>query len=138
MATTVLDGLDEVRAAVGRHLGHSEWLEITQERVDLFADATGGDQRGSVAPGYLTVSLSNLFLPQIVEVRGVSMGVNYGTGTIRFPVPVPVGSRLRGGAELVEVEEIAGGVQTLMRITIEVEGRDEPACVIDSISRWIA
>ena len=152
-AATVLDGLDEVRAAVGRHLGWSEWLEITQDRVDLFADATGDHQWIHVDPerakaespfgwpiahGYLTLALSNLFLPQIVEVRGVSMGVNYGTGKIRFPAPVPVGSRVRGGAELVEVDEIAGGVQTLMRITIEVEGGAKPACVIDSLSRWMA
>ena len=133
MAATVLDGLDEVRAAVGRHLGYSAWLEISQERVDRFAEATG-----QMDLGYLTVSLSNLFLPQIVEVRGVAMGVNYGTGKVRFPAPVPVGSRVRGGAELAEVEEVAGGVQTLMRITIEVEGGTEPACVIDSLSRWMA
>ncbi len=153
MAVTVLDGLDEVRAAVGRHLGYTDWLEITQERVNLFAEATGDHQwihvdverakaespfGGPIAHGYLTVSLSNLFLPQIVSVQGVSMGVNYGTDKIRFPAPVPVGSRIRGGAELVEVTEINGGVQTLIRITIEIEGGTKPACVIDSLSRWLA
>ena len=151
-AQTVLNGLDEVRAAVGRHLGHSEWLEITQDRVDLFADATGDHQwihvdpqraaagpfGGPIAHGYLTLSLSNLFLPQIVEVRGVSMGVNYGTEKVRFPAPVLVGSRIRAGAELVEATEVAGGVQTLIRITIEIEGGSKPACVIDSLSRWYA
>jgi len=153
MATTVLDGLDAVRAAAGKHLGYSDWLEITQDRVDRFADATGDHQwihvdperaraespfGGPIAHGYLTVSLSNLFLPQIVEVRGVSMGVNYGTDKVRFPAPVPVGSRVRGGAELVEVTDIPGGVQTLIRITVEIEGGTKPACVIDSLSRWLA
>ena len=152
-AATVLDGLDEVRAAAGHHLGHSDWLAITQERVNQFAEATGDHQwihvdverakaespfGGPIAHGYLTVSLSNLFLPQIVEVRGVSMGVNYGTDKVRFPSPVPVGSRVRGGAELIDVTEISGGVQTLIRITIEVEGAPKPACVIDSLSRWLA
>jgi len=124
MATTVLDGLDAVRAAAGKHLGYSDWLEITQDRVDRFADATGDHQwihvdperaraespfGGPIAHGYLTVSLSNLFLPQVVEVRGVSMGVNYGTDKVRFPAPVPVGSRVRGGAELVEVTTSPAG-----------------------------
>jgi acyl dehydratase len=152
MAHTVLDGLDEVRAAVGRHLGYSDWLEISQERVNEFAQATGDHQwihvdveratggpfGGPIAHGYLTLSLSNLFLPQIVEVTGVSMGVNYGTDKVRFPSPVPVGSRVRGGAEMVEATEVNGGVQTLIRITIDVEGAPKPACVIDSLSRWFA
>jgi acyl dehydratase len=153
MAITVLDGLDAVRAAVGRDLGATDWIEITQARVNEFADATGDHQwihvdperaaaespfGGPIAHGYLTLALSNLFLPQIVEVRGVSMGVNYGTDKVRFPAPVPVGSRVRGRAELVEATEIAGGLQTLMRITIEVEGGMKPACVIDSLSRWMA
>jgi acyl dehydratase len=152
MAHTVLDGLDEVRGAVGRHLGYSDWLEISQERVNQFAEATGDHQwihidveraksgpfGGPIAHGYLTLSLSNLFLPQIVEVTGVSMGVNYGTDKVRFPAPVQVGSRVRGGAEMIEATEVTGGVQTLIRITIEVDGAAEPACVIDSLSRWFA
>ena len=113
MAQTVFDGLDEVRAAVGRDLGNSDWLEITQERVNQFAEATGDHQwihvdperaaagpfGGTIAHGYLTLSLSNAFLPEIVEVRGVPMGVNYGTGKVRFPAPVPVGSRMRRRAD---------------------------------------
>lgn len=152
MAVTVLDGLDEVRAAVGRHLGYSDWVLVDQERVDRFAEATGDHQwihvdvaraiaespfGGPIAHGYLTLALSNLFLPEIVDVRGVAMGVNYGTGRVRFPAPVPVGSRVRGGAELVECTDIPGGVQTLMRITVEVDGGSKPACVIDSLSRWM-
>jgi acyl dehydratase len=151
MAVTTLHGLAEVEAAVGTHLGYSDWLEITQDRVNLFADATGDHQwihvdpdraaagpfGGPIAHGYLTVSLSNLFLPQIVEVQGFSMGVNYGTDTIRFPAPVPVGSRIRAGAELTEVTPVSGGVQTRIRITIEVDGASKPSCVIDSLSRWM-
>lgn len=151
MAQTVFEGLDEVKAAVGRHLGHSDWLEVTQDRVDLFADATGDHQwihvdperaaqgpfGGPIAHGYLTLSLSNMFLPQIVEVRGVSMGVNYGVNKVRFPSPVRVGSKVRAGAELVAVDEIAGGVQTTMLVTVEVEGSDKPACVIESLSRFM-
>jgi acyl dehydratase len=150
MATTVFNGIDEVRAAVGTHLGYADWLEITQDRVNLFADATGDHQwihvdperaaegpfGGPIAHGYLTLSLSNYFLPQVVEVRGVSVGVNYGTGKVRFPSPVPVGAKVRAGVELTAVE-IAGGVQTTMVITIDVEGRDKPACVIESLSRFL-
>ena len=151
MAQTVFAGLDEVRAAVGRDLGTSDWLEITQERVDQFADATGDHQwihvdperakagpfGGPIAHGYLTLSLSNALLPEIVEVQGVSMGVNYGCGKVRFPAPVPVGSRIRASATLASVDEVSGGVQTTMLITVEVEGGTKPACVIESISRYL-
>ena len=150
-AATVLDGPDAVRAAVGSHLGHSDWLTVDQDRVDLFAQATGDHQwihvdperaaagpfGGPIAHGYLTLALSNLFLPQIVETRGFSAGVNYGVDKARFPAPVKVGQRIRGGAELVEVTDVKGGIQTLVRITIEIEGGTKPACVIDSLSRWL-
>ena len=144
--------LDDLREATGVHLGWTDWMEITQERVNLFADATGDHQwihvdvdranaespfGGPIAHGYLTLALSNLFLPQLIEVPGASAGVNYGTGKVRFPSPVPVGSRVRGGAEIIAVEEIAGGLQTTIAITIEVEGGDKPACVIESLSRWL-
>jgi acyl dehydratase len=151
MAQTVLDGIDAVKAAVGRHLGTSDWLEVTQDRIDRFADATGDHQwihvdpeRAAAGPfgttiahGYLTLSLSNALLPEIVEVRGVSMGVNYGTGKVRFPAPVPVGSRVRASAELVAADDVAGGVQTTILITVEVEGAEKPACVIESLSRYL-
>jgi acyl dehydratase len=133
MAQTVLDSLDEVRAAVGRHLGTSDWLEITPERLDRFAAATGDRDHG-----YLALALTNLFLPEIVEVRGASLGVNYGTASVRFRAPLLVGSRVRGTAELVACDEIPGGVQTTIRITVEVEGAGHPACVVDSLSRWLA
>jgi acyl dehydratase len=150
-AATVLDGPDAVNAAVGSHLGYSEWLEIDQDRVNLFADATGDHQwihvdperarsgpfGAPIAHGYLTLSLSNWFLPQIVEFTGFSAGVNYGVDKVRFIAPVKVGDRVRGGAELVEVSEVKGGLQTLVSVTIEVEGGTKPACVIDSLSRWL-
>jgi acyl dehydratase len=133
MAQTVLDSLDEVRAAVGRDLGTSDWLEITPERLDRFAAATGDRDHG-----YLALALTNLFLPEIVEVRGASLGVNYGTASVRFRAPLLVGSRVRGTAELMACDEIPGGVQTTIRITVEVEGAGHPACVVDSLSRWLA
>ncbi|WP_208027096.1 MULTISPECIES: MaoC family dehydratase [Rhabdothermincola] len=151
MARTTFDGLDALRAAAGQHLGYSDWLEITQDRIDLFAEATGDHQwihvdperaaagpfGATIAHGYLTLSLSNALLPQIMEVRGISMGVNYGVNKVRFPAPVKVGSRIRAGAELVAVEEIAGGVQTTILVTIEIEGGEKPACVIESLSRFL-
>jgi len=142
----------DLLAAVGKPLGASEWLEITQGRIDGFADATGDHQwihvdperakRGpfgkTIAHGYLTLSLVNAFLPQIVEVRGISMGVNYGCDKVRFPAPVPVGSRIRGVGELVTAEEVKGGaVQATVRVTVEVEGGAKPGCVADTISRFV-
>ncbi|MEI7593450.1 MAG: MaoC family dehydratase [Actinomycetes bacterium] len=151
MAQTVFEGVEQVKDAVGRDLGTSEWIEITQDRIDLFAEATGDHQwihvdpqraatgpfGGTIAHGYLTLSLSNAFMPEIVEVRGVSMGVNYGTGKVRFPAPVPVGSRIRGSATLTAVEEVAGGIQTTIVMTVEIEGGSKPACVVESISRFL-
>ena len=147
---TVFESPAELKAAVGKHLGYSDWLEISQDRIDRFAEATGDHQwihvdperaksgpfGTTIAHGYLTQSLVNHFLPQIVEVRGISMGINYGADRLRFPAPVPVNSRVRGGAELLEVEEIKGTVQTKVRVTVEIQGSERPACVIDTISRY--
>jgi acyl dehydratase len=153
MAQTVFESLDDVRAAAGSTLGTSDWIEVTQEMVDRFAEATGDHQwihvdveraakespfGGPIAHGYLTLSLTNLVLPQVVEVRGASLGVNYGTGKVRFPAPVPVGSRVRGTAQLAACDEIAGGIQTTIVITMEVEGGSKPVCVVESLSRWLA
>jgi acyl dehydratase len=150
--TTIVSGADAVRAAVGTHLGYSDWLTIDQQRVNLFADATGDHQwihvdveratrespfGGPIAHGYLTLSLSNLFLPQIVVVEGFSAGVNYGVNKVRFMTPVKVGDRVRGGAEIVDVSDVTGGLQTIMNITIEIEGAVKPACVIEAVSRWL-
>jgi acyl dehydratase len=151
MAQTVLDGIEEVRAAVGRSLGTSQWLGVTQERIDQFADATGDHQwihvdperaaagpfGSTIAHGYLTLSLSNALLPEVVEVRGFDLGINYGLGKVRFPTPVPAGSRIRAHVALAAAEDVAGGVQTTMVLTIELEGADKPACVIESLSRYL-
>lgn len=146
------ESLDELHDAAGTHLGWTDWVDITQDRVNLFADATGDQQwihvdverataespfGGPIAHGYLTLALSNLLLPQLIAVPAASAGINYGTGKVRFPAPVPVGSRIRGGAEIAAVEGIPGGFQTTIMITIQVEGQDKPACVIESLSRWL-
>ena len=148
--TTVFEQPAELLQAVGQHLGHSDWLEIDQQRIDLFADATGDHQwihvdpgkaaegpfGKTIAHGYLTLSLANLFLPQIMEVRNTSMGVNYGCEKVRFPAAVPVGSKVRGAGEVISAEEVKGGVQVVVRMTIEVQDSDRPGCVIDTISRF--
>lgn len=148
--TTIFKTPAELLASIGKQLGHSEWLLIDQDRINLFADATGDHQwihvdpvkakdgpfGACIAHGYLTLSLVNLFLPQIVDVQGISMGVNVGCGKIRFPQPVKVGSRVRGAGELVEAEEVKGGIQAVIRVTVEIEGVDKPACVVDTISRY--
>ena len=149
--TTVFNSPAELEGAVGKNLGSSDWLEITQKRIDLFAEATGDHQwihvdperakdgpfGTTIAHGYLTQSLVNYFLPQIVEVRGIKMGVNYGADRLRFPAPVPVGSRIRGTGELLKVEQTKdGGTQATVRVTVEIEGSDRPACVIETISRY--
>jgi len=147
---TVFETPDELKNAVGKQLGTSDWLEITQDRIDQFAEATGDHQwihvdperarkgpfGACIAHGYLTQSLVNMFLPQIVQVKGISMGVNYGADRVRFPAPVPVGSRVRGSAEVLGVEEIKGAIQATIRVTVEIEGSDRPGCVIDTISRY--
>ncbi len=151
-ASTVLDGPEQVRAAAGTHLGHSRWLTIDQARIDAFADATGDHQwihvdpdraarespyGSTIAHGYLTQSLTNALIPEVVEVRGFSMGVNYGTDKVRFPAPVPVGSRIRVGVELVEVTDVSGGLQLREQVTVEIEGGAKPACVLEVLSRFL-
>ena len=142
---------DELLSEQGSHLGYSRWIEIDQNRIDLFAEATGDSQWIHVDPqkasegpfgmtiahGYLTLSLTNHLLPEIFHVEGISMGINYGTDRVRFPSPVTVGSSVRLGAELLDVTEIEGGVQTVIRLTVEIEGGERPACVVDSLSRFI-
>ena len=139
-----------VLALVGRQLGETEWMQINQERINQFADATGDHQwihvdpeqaksgpfGACVAHGYLTLSLANLFLPQLVQYEGLKMGVNYGCDKVRFPAPVPVGSHVRGHGQVMAAEPVAGdGVQVTVRITVQIEGSDKPGCVVDTISR---
>ncbi|MDH2391455.1 MULTISPECIES: MaoC family dehydratase [Streptomyces] len=146
----VFTSADELRAGVGEQLGHSDWLEIEQKRIDLFAEATGDHQwihvdperaaagpfGGTIAHGYLTLSLLPVFVPQILRVEGMTMGVNYGANKVRFPAPVPVGSRLRASAVLEDVTEAGGGVQVTAVVTVEREGGDKPVCVAETVSRY--
>jgi acyl dehydratase len=152
MAPRTINGIEELSSLVGEHLGYSDYVEITQEQVNTFADATGDHQwihvdvdraaqgpfGGPIAHGYLTLSLGPMLSPQIFTVAGISMGVNYGASRIRFPSPVPVGSRLRLGAVLQSVEEVAGGAQVTMEFTFEVEGAPKPSCVAEVIFRYYA
>jgi acyl dehydratase len=140
-----------LKDAVGQHVGYGDWMEITQERIDTFADATDDHQwihvdpeaaakgpfGGTIAHGYLTLSLASIYLAQCVQVSGISMGINYGVNKARFPAPVPVGSKVRGGCEVVEVEDMPGGVQAVIRVTIEIEGGGKPGCVVDTVSRFL-
>jgi acyl dehydratase len=148
---TVFDNPDALLAAVGTDLGASEWITIEQDRIDGFADATGDHQwihvdpvkaaegpfGAPIAHGYLTLSLTNQFLPEIVRVDNVSMGINYGVNKVRFPQPVVVGSKVRGTAVLADAQEINGGVQAVITITVEIEGADKPACIAESVSRFL-
>jgi acyl dehydratase len=151
MANTTAVGVDGLKALVGQHLGYSQWVEITQEQVNLFADATGDHQwihvdteraaagpfGGTIAHGFLTLSLIPRLMPQIIETQGFSMGINYGCDRVRFPSPVPVGSKVRAGAVLDTVDDVAGGVQLSYTVTFEVQGQEKPACVAKSIVRQI-
>jgi len=149
MSARVITGVDGLKAAVGEHLGYSEYFDVSQERVNQFAEATGDHQwihvdveraksgpfGGPIAHGYLTLSLGPMLYPTVVRIEGFSMGVNYGANKIRFPSPVPVGSKIRLGVKLLEVEEIANGVQMTMEFTFECEGASKPSCVAEIIFR---
>jgi acyl dehydratase len=140
----------ELAAAVGERLGESPWFTVDQARIDQFADATldhqwvhvdperakAGPFGACIAHGYLTLSLVNYFLPQIVRIDGARMGVNYGCERVRFPAPVRVGARVRGVGELVRAEAIEGGVQAWIRVSVEIAGEAKPGCVADTISRY--
>ena len=146
-----IQGIAGLKALEGQHLGYSDWLEITQERVNTFADATGDHQwihvdperakdgpfGGTIAHGYLTLSLGPVLMPTILTVSGVRMGVNYGADKVRFLSPVKVGSNVRLGAELSKLEELPGnGAQVYMTFTFEIEGSEKPACVAEIIFRY--
>lgn len=134
----------------GTTLGPTEWLAIEQDRVNGFAEVTGDHQwihvdverakdgpfGSTIAHGYLTMSLVNFFLPQLIEVRGFAHAVNVGADRLRFLAPVKVGARIRGVGEIVSVEEVKGAIQSVVRVTVEIEGSEKPACVVDTISRY--
>lgn len=148
--TTKIDGIDGLKAQVGQHLGYSEWHEVTQEQVNLFADATGDHQwihvdverakagpfGGPIAHGYLTLSLTPTLLAEVLQVSGVAMGINYGLNRLRFPSPVPVGSKVRAGVTLGGVEDVQGGAQVTLEVGFEVEGSSKPACVAEVLFRY--
>ncbi len=153
--TKVYDSPRDLIGQEGTRLGPSDWLAIEQERVDAFAACTGDHQwihvdvarakagpfGGTIAHGYLTMSLVNVFLPELIEVRGFTHAVNVGLDKLRFLAPVVVGSRIRARGEIVAVEAIKGGIQSVVRVTIEIEGADgqpaaKSACVADTISRY--
>jgi acyl dehydratase len=140
----------ELPTLVGTELGTSDWHEVTQDAVNLFADATGDHQwihvdveraraespfGGPIAHGYLTLSLLVPLLAQVLTVGDAVMGVNYGLNKVRFPSPVPVGSKVRATASLTEVTEIAGGLQYVLAVTVEREGGDKPVCVAEPVYR---
>ena len=142
--------LDELKGLVGQEVAVSDWIEITQDRINRFADATGDHQwihldaerarrespyGTTIAHGFLTLSLLPMFLEQSLVMRDVKMGVNYGTNKVRFPAPVPVGSRLRARIALLSVDDITGGAQVVWLVTMEREGSDKPVCVVESITR---
>lgn len=141
------DGLDEFEQAVGTHLGHSRWRTVTQEQVDLFADATDDHQwihvdperaaRGpfgsTVAHGFLTLALLPSMVREIYRVEGMAMVVNYGSDRVRFPHPTPVGARIRAGAELTRLDRGPQGALAMVTTTVEIEGVAKPACVSDSL-----
>jgi len=127
--------LSDVPGAVGRDLGATDWVEVTPEQVDDYVAATG-DSAGDLPP-LLLLALTNLFMPQLFAVDDASMGVNYGTGEVRFPASAAVGTQVRARAELVACDDVRGGIQTTVRITVEAEGVDAPVCVVDALSRWL-
>ncbi|MFF1685341.1 MULTISPECIES: MaoC family dehydratase [unclassified Streptomyces] len=151
MGITV-NGLAELKKLAGSDLGSSEWLDVTQERIDTFADATGDHQwihtdperakegpfGAPIAHGYLTLSLFIPMFTELLDVEGVTTKVNYGLNKVRFPAPVPAGSRIRLAARLAAVEDVPGGVQITVDGTIEIEGAAKPACVLQSVSRFYA
>jgi acyl dehydratase len=146
--TKVFARPQDLLGAEGTQLGPTDWLAIDQARVDGFAEVTedrqwidverakAGPFGGTIAHGYLTMSLVNHFLPALIEVRGFTHGVNVGADRLRFLNPVRVGARIRASGEIVSVEEVKGAVQSVVRVTVEIEGEDKPACVVDTISRF--
>ncbi len=148
--TRVFDTPRDLIGAEGARLGPTDWLTVDQDRVNGFADVTGDHQwihvdveraragpfGGTIAHGYLTLSLVNLFLPVMIEVRGFTHAVNVGADRVRFLNPVRTGSRIRASGEIVSVEEIKGAIQSVVRVTIEIEGETRPALVLDTISRY--
>lgn len=150
MSPRIIHGTAGLQAVIGEHLGYSDWMEITQERVNQFAEATGDHQwihidveraraespfGGPIAHGYLTLSLGPVLMPQVLTTTGFKMGVNYGCNKVRFMSPVPVGATVRLGVTLLAVDEIPGGAQSTYSFSFECEGATKPSCVAEVIFR---
>ena len=151
MATVQVEGIEGLKSLLGEQIGPSEWREVTQEDINAFADLSGDHQwihtdveraknespfGTTVAHGNLTLSMIDGMRLELLSSSGFKLGVNYGWNRVRFPAPVPAGSRIRATAEVTEVEDVGGGWwQVLTRFTVEVEGSDKPACVADSVGR---
>ena len=150
MSSAVFRSVQEYQAAVGQSYGPTDWLLVDQNRINLFAEATGDHQwihvdperaadgpfGGTIAHGYLSLALVNHFLPQLVRAEGMRHGINYGCDRVRFPAALRSGSRLRGRAQLLAVEDLGGGaLQAKIRVTLEAEGVEKPVCVADTLSR---
>ena len=148
--STTFSSAAQLLAAEGIDLGRTDWLLLTQERINLFAEATGDHQwihvdperaasgpfGACIAHGYLTLSLANLFMPQLMQFENLAMGVNCGTDRLRFPAAVKVGSRIRGHGQVMRVEKLGQAVQAVVRMSVEIEGSERPGCVVDTISRY--
>lgn len=149
--TITVNGLEEIKAQAGADLGYSRWMEITQDRVNTFADATDDHQwihvdeerakdgpfGGTIAHGYLTLSLLIPLWSELLEVTGVRMAVNLGLNRVRFPSPVPVGSKIRAHGAIASVTEVkGGGVEVVVDLTVEIDGADKPACVAQAVYRF--
>ena len=149
--TTIIDGIAGLKDKVGEHLGYSDYVEITQEQVNLFADATGDHQwihvdperaaegpfGTTIAHGYLTLSLLPLLMSGALQLTGYRMGINYGVNKVRFPAPVPSGSRVRATFTVQSVEDVPGGEQGVVLAVVEREGGDKPVCVAELVARML-
>ena len=150
--TITVNGLGELKVLVGQHLGYSGWLQVDQDRINTFADATGDHQwihvdversrsgpfGGPIAHGYLTLSLLVPLCNELAEVRGITMAVNYGLNKVRFPAPLPAGSKIRLGATLAAVVDVPGGVDALIDAVIESDASAKPVCVAQAVQRYYA
>jgi acyl dehydratase len=147
-----LNGIDELKAHAGKEIGTSRWHDVTQERIDAFADATGDHQwihvdperaketpfGGTIAHGYYTLSLAPMFSYEMYSIENIAFGINYGLNKVRFPAALPVGSKVRMHAKMASVEDVAGGVQVATELTFECDAVDKPVCVAESLARVYA
>ena len=152
MAKVTIESIEDLKAFVGKEVGVSDWHLVTQEEVNLFGKATGDDQwihtdpqkakkespyGQTIAHGYFTISLAPMFRAQVVEIKGAKMTINYGLNKLRFPAPLPVGKKVRMRAGLISADDVKSGVQTIWKLTFEVEGQEKPACVAEAVYRYM-